>query len=82
MSPRFPSCSAILGFMIHTLFFPFLPRRNIQEDMHMQEEICDGVDPELNYSFPSSKAGNPHTYFGDIYSALSAFKELVLDNMV
>lgn len=42
----------------------------------------DGVDPKLNYSFPISKAEKPHTYFSDIYSALNAFKEMVLNKMV
>ena len=34
------------------------------------------------YSLSASKAEKLNTHFSDIYSAFSAFKELVLDNMI
>lgn len=70
MNPNPPFCSAIL------VYFLFLPRRNIQE------EICGWVEPKLNYSLPVSEAEKLHTYFSDIYSALNAFKKLILNKMV
>lgn len=69
-----PSCSTVLG--ADDSLFPFPPRRS------MQKKYVDGVDPEVYYSLSASKAEKLNTHFGDIYSALSAFKELVLDTMI
>lgn len=40
------------------------------------------VNPKLYYSFSISKAEQPNTYGSDLYSGLSAFKKLVLENMI
>lgn len=80
MSLKVPSCSAILEICdSHPFHF-------YEEGTCRKICICrrwvDGVDRELNFSLPSFKAENPHAYFSDIYLALSAFKELILNNMV
>lgn len=62
--------------MIHTLSVSAQKER-------VQEQICTAVNPKLCYSFSFCfKAEQPNAYFSGIYSALSAFKELVWDNMV
>lgn len=64
MSPKFPDSSAILVydsrcvflFLFLLLLLFILPRRNMQEELHIcRKRYVNGVDPKLNYLFPTPK---------------------------